>query len=94
MRKELLQVTNEQYSCGVPSVICYEVGLRHSDIYMKFHSTNEADQIIREEDWNALRKELDKTYNNFTNRLYQLYSGMSIDRTPDLLLDKDISQGN
>ena len=47
---------------------------------------NEADQIIREEDWNALRKELDKTYNNFTNRLYQLYSWNGISyRYPNAL---------
>lgn len=83
-----------KYSCGVPERDLLESDLRHSDIYMKFHSTNEADQIIGEEDWNTLREELDKTYNNFTNRLYQLYSGMSLIETPDLLLDKDISQGN
>lgn len=54
---------------------CQLIISTHSPILM---ATNEADQIIREEDWNALRKELDKTYNNFTNRLYQLYSGMSL----------------
>ena len=78
VRKELLQVTNEQIQLRRTERDLLESDLRHSDIYMKFHSTNEADQIIREEDWNALRKELDKTYNNFTNRLYQLYSGMSL----------------
>lgn len=78
VRKELLQVTNEQIQLRRTERDLLESDLRHSDIYMKFHSTNEADQIIREEDWNALRKELDKTYNNFTNRLYQLCSGMSL----------------
>ena len=78
VRKELLQVTNEQIQLRRTERDLLESDLRHSDIYMKFHSTNEADQIIREEDWNALRKELDNTYNNFTNRLYQLYSGMSL----------------
>ena len=78
VRKELLQVTNEQIQLRRTERDLLESDLRHSDIYMKFHSTNEADQIIREEDWNALRKELDKTYNNFTNRLYQLYSEMSL----------------
>ena len=71
-------MTNEQIQLRRTERDLLESDLRHSDIYMKFHSTNEADQIIREEDWNALRKELDKTYNNFTNRLYQLYSGMSL----------------
>ena len=78
VRKELLQVTNEQIQLRRTERDLLESDLRHSDIYMKFHSTNEADQIIREEDWIALRKELDKTYDNFTNRLYQLYSGMSL----------------
>lgn len=61
VRKELLQVTNEQIQLRRTERDLLESDLRHSDIYMKFHSTNEADQIIREEDWNALRKELDKT---------------------------------
>lgn len=78
VRKELLQVTNEQIQLRRTERDLLESDLRRSDIYMKFHSANEADQIIREEDWNALRKELDKTYDNFTNRLYQLYSGMSL----------------
>ena len=78
VRKELLQVTNEQIQLRRTERDLLESDLRHSDIYMKFHSTNEADQIIGEEDWNTLREELDKTYNNFTNRLYQLYSGMSL----------------
>ena len=51
VRKELLQVTNEQ------------IQLRRTE------------RDLLESD---LRKELDKTYNNFTNRLYQLYSGMSL----------------
>lgn len=56
VRKELLQVTNEQIQLRRTERDLLESDLRHSDIYMKFHSTNEADQIIREEDWNALRK--------------------------------------
>lgn len=78
VRKELLQVTNEQIQLRRTERDLLESDLRRSDIYMKFHSTDEADPIIGEEDWNTLRKELDKTYNNFTNRLYQLYSGMSL----------------
>lgn len=78
VRKELLQVTNEQIQLRRTERDLLESDLRRSDIYMKFHSTDDADQKIGEEDWNTLRKELDKTYNNFTNRLYQLYSGMSL----------------
>lgn len=78
VRKELLQVTNEQIQLRRTERDLLELDLRRSDIYLKFHSAGEADQIIREEDWNALREELDKTYDNFTNRLYQLYSGMSL----------------
>ncbi len=78
VRKELLQVTNEQIQLRRTERDLLELELRHSDIYMKFHSMDEADQIIGEDDWNTLRKELDKTYNDFTNRLYQLYPGISL----------------
>ena len=49
----------------------------HEDTNSLLHVRKELLQVTNE-DWNALRKELDKTYNNFTNRLYQLYSGMSL----------------
>ena len=43
VRKELLQVTNEQIQLRRTERDLVEADLRHSDIYMKFHSTNEAD---------------------------------------------------
>lgn len=78
VRKELLQVANEQVQLRRTERDLLESDLKRSDIYLKFHSMDEPGQVIGEEDWNALRVELDKTYNNFTNRLYQLYSGMSL----------------
>lgn len=78
VQKELLQVTNEQIQLRRTERELLESDLRHSDIYMKFHSVVETESMIDEEDWNILQKELDRAYNNFTSRLYQLYSGMSL----------------
>ena len=78
VRKELLQVTNERIQLRRTERDLLESDLRRSDIYMKFHSIVEAESMIDEEDWNILQKELDRAYNNFTSRLYQLYSGMSL----------------
>lgn len=78
VQKELLQVTNERIQLRRTERDLLESDLKHSDIYMKFHSIVETESMIDEEDWNILQKELDRAYNNFTSRLYQLYSGMSL----------------
>lgn len=51
----------------------------HSSIYILFHKTKNDDTIrITDNDWLTLQTEIDKTYHNFTDRLYILYPQLSL----------------
>ncbi len=71
-RKELLVYTNKQVEAKQKTLQISEMALKESEIYKKFHLANQNSKI-KPEDWNLLAEEIDKTYNDFTSRLYALY---------------------
>lgn len=77
-QKELLEITNQQILAHHKNKELQQKKLICSDIYVKFHEACHNDTIlIDEEDWLTLQKKLDREYDNFTVRLYEIYPPLS-----------------
>lgn len=84
--KELLELTNRQVETKQKIQILSETAFKASQIYKDFyhvaempHSENISDKKkLTQEDWNELTKAIDRTYNNFTERLRQFYPNISV----------------
>lgn len=78
-QKELLELSNSQIIAAHNEQSLLKSSFVQSDIYILFHKAGNDDTIkIKEANWKELQKEIDKTYNNFTNKLYSLYPRISI----------------
>ena len=77
VQKELLEVSNQRIQLCRTERDLMEAELKRSDIYQKFHQAGEMGVRIEEEDWLALGKVLDQTYDDFTNRLRRLCVNIS-----------------
>lgn len=77
-QKELLEITNQQILAHYKNKELQQKKLIYADIYVKFHEACHDDTIlIDEDDWQTLQKKLDKEYDNFTDRLYEIYPRLS-----------------
>ena len=77
VQKELLEVSNQRIQLCRTERDLMEAELKRSDIYQKFHQAGEMGVRIEEEDWLALGKALDQTYDDFTGRLHRLCANIS-----------------
>lgn len=95
-QKELIEKNNEQIEAKQKVQDQAEVKLKQSTIYKKFHSVQkeegEEKKIkISSSDWQELKNEIDETYNQFSQRLQELYPVTDIELKVCLLLKIDIS---
>lgn len=77
VQKELLEVSNQRIQLCRTERDLMEAELKRSDIYQKFHQADEMGVRVEEEDWLALGKALDQTYDDFTGRLHRLCTNIS-----------------
>lgn len=78
-QKEQLEYINRQVIAIRNEQLLLETSFKQSHIYLLFHKAGKDENIkITDKDWSALQLEIDKTYHNFTNRLYSLYPKLSI----------------
>lgn len=77
-QKELLELSNQQVIVARNKKNLLESSFKQSRIYLLFHKSNDETIKITEEDWNDLHLEIDKTYHNFTDKLYTLYPQLSL----------------
>ena len=70
LEKQLLETSNALLSNEEERRDAAIAGLLESDVYKRFH--DKPTQRPRSEDWEALERLLDETYNQFTNRLKEL----------------------
>lgn len=86
INKEIIQSQKEQLEYINQHVIAIrneqnllESSFKQSSIYLLFHKAGMNENIkITDNDWLTLQREIDKTYHNFTNRLYALYPSLSL----------------
>lgn len=84
--KELLELTNKQIETKQKIHVLSEKAFKESQIYKDFyhvagmpHSENISEkEKLTSNDWEALTKAIDGTYNNFTERLKQFYPPISV----------------
>lgn len=78
-QKELLELSNQQVITARNEKNLLEYSFKQSAIYLLFHKINNDETIkITEDNWNELRVTIDKTYQNFTDKLYTLYPQISL----------------
>lgn len=77
-QKEQLESINNQVIAIRNEQNLLETTFEQSPIYILFHRASNDDNIkITEEEWGTLQKAIDKTFHDFTNRLYALYPQIS-----------------
>lgn len=78
-QKEQLEHINSQVFAARHEQNLLEITFKQSPIYLLFHKIGNDETIkITEKEWLALQIEIDKTYQNFTDRLYALYPQLSL----------------
>lgn len=78
-QKEQLEHINKQVFAARDEQNLLEITFRQSPIYLLFHKIGNDEAIkITETEWLTLQIEIDKTYQNFTDRLYALYPQLSL----------------
>lgn len=78
-QKELLEVTNRKIISEKKEQSCMVESFKQSEVYCLFHNPSNMDvNKVTDGDWASLQKELNRVYDNFTNRLYALYPQLSI----------------
>lgn len=77
-QKELLELSNQQVIVARNEKNLLESSFKQSRIYLLFHKSDDETIKITEENWNELQMEIDKTYHNFTDKLYTLYPQLSL----------------
>lgn len=78
-QKELLEVSNQQVIVARNEQNLLESSFKRSSIYLLFHKISNNENIkITEDNWISLQIEIDKTYHNFTDKLYSLYPQLSL----------------
>lgn len=96
-QKKLIEKNSEQIEAKQKVQDQAEVKLKQSGIYRKFHSVQKEDVgeekkiKISSSDWQELKKEIDETYNQFSQRLQELYPVTDIELKVCLLPKIDIS---
>lgn len=86
LNKQLIQFQKEQIELSNRQVLAVrneqdllELSFKQSDIYLLFHKiSNDETLKITDNEWTALQISIDKTYHNFTDRLYTLYPQLSL----------------
>lgn len=78
-QKEQLEHINSQVFAVRNEQELLEMTFKQSPIYLLFHKIGNDETIkITEKEWLTLQIEIDKTYHNFTDRLYALYPQLSL----------------
>ncbi|WP_455668401.1 tetratricopeptide repeat protein [Phocaeicola sp.] len=78
-QKEQLEHINSQVFAVRNEQDLLEKTFKQSPIYLLFHKIGNDETIkITEKEWATLQQEIDKTYQNFTDRLYALYPQLSL----------------
>lgn len=78
-QKEQLEHINSQVLAARSEQSLLESTFKQSSIYLLYHKVSNNDNIkITENEWKTLQTEIDKTYHNFTDRLYTLYPQLSL----------------
>lgn len=78
-QKEQLEYINHQVIAIRKEQSLLESTFEQSQIYLLFHKVgNDVSIKITENEWSALQLAIDKTYHDFTNRLYALYPQLSL----------------
>lgn len=99
-QKKLIEKNSEQIEAKQIVQDQAEVKLKQSDIYKKFHSVQKEGEEEKEEekkikinssDWQELKNEIDETYNQFSQRLQELYPVTDIELKVCLLLKIGLS---
>lgn len=90
-QKELIEKTNERLEAQQKVNAQSEITLKQSDIYKAFHQAAEGNTKLKEADWQELILATNEVYNDFTQRLYQLYPIKDIELQVCLLLKIDLS---
>ena len=75
-RKLMLEMENRQVSLKHDTMQLLEQDLKKSTLYTKIHQTEEK---LSESEWSELCMLIDATYPNFTKRIFQLYSRISLE---------------
>lgn len=99
-QKKLIEKNSEQIEAKQKVQDQAEVKLKQSDIYRKFHSIQKEGEEEKEEekkikisssDWQELNKAIDEAYNQFSQRLQELYPITDIELKVCLLLKIGLS---
>lgn len=96
-QKKLIEKNSEQIEAKQNVQNQAEVKLKQSDIYKKFHSVQKEEEgeekkiKISSSDWQELKNEIDETYNQFSQRLQELYPVTDIELKVCLLLKIGLS---
>lgn len=99
-QKKLIEKNSEQIEAKQIVQDQAEVKLKQSDIYKKFHSVQKEGEEEKEEekkikinssDWQELNKAIDEAYNQFSQRLQELYPVTDIELKVCLLLKIGLS---
>ena len=74
-QKEILILSNNLIEAKKYEALILKNAFENSSIYKRFHEAAYEDNStkINKEDWDILRHEIDKAYNNFTDRIKTLY---------------------
>lgn len=90
-QKVLIERTNERLEAQQKVNEQSEITLKQSDIYKAFHEAAEGNAKLKEADWQELILAINEVYNDFTQRLYQLYPIKDIELQVCLLLKINLS---
>lgn len=97
-QKKLIEKNSEQIEAKQKVQDQAEVKLKQSDIYRKFHSVQKEEEEEEEKrikisssDWQELNKAIDEAYNQFSQRLQELYPVTDIELKVCLLLKIGLS---
>ena len=81
MDRELLELANRQAETRLQRNMLSEQAFKESTIHQRFYDaanpSHNEDEKITSEDWQELSSEIDQAYNNFTQRLRNLYPAIS-----------------
>lgn len=74
-QQKILELSNQLIEAKKHETLILKDTFENSPIYELFHkaASENSKAKIKDEDWMLLRQEIDKAYNNFTNRLKALY---------------------
>ena len=100
-QKKLIEKNSEQIEARQKVQDQAEAKLKQSEIYKKFHSVLKGEEEEKEEekeevkinntDWQTLNQAIDETYNQFSQRLQELYPITDIELKVCLLLKINLS---